>query len=149
MHKTTLTFYIFLCATTLSLLTACEKMADDDTLDGQWRLTEISTPTSTTDMSETGVYWSFHSGLLQITSLTAFNDSISSTFSHIRHEGDSLYVTETYAHTRSTDVLLPDTTTALRPIGLPAPRIAFHIDSSKHRRLTLSAENIILRLQKY
>lgn len=149
MHKTILPFYILLCVTALSLLTACEKMTDDDTLDGQWRLTEIVTPTATTDVSDADVYWSIHSGLLQITSATAFNDSISSTFSRIRHEGDSLFVTQTYAHTRSTDILLADTTTALRAIGLPTAKTAFYIDSSKHRHLTLTAENIMLRLKKY
>lgn len=156
MSKDAIHYYIIGVLACCFLLSACAKLSDDSTFDGQWRLTSIDyinpeaqTIDSTHDVSSKNIYWSFQSGFLCITVPGGITPDIASTMSPYRHDGDSLYIQATYAHFRATDSLLADTTTALSNVGLPAAKTALHIDDSHNRRLTLQAANIALHLKKY
>lgn len=155
LHNTFTIPRVLLFCVLLTLTASCSKTWDDSTLAGQWRLMSVdyldattASPDSTLDASVSGIYWSFQDDLLQITAPYDANGVTAQTFSRYHHDGDSLHILATYAHFRDRDSLLDDTTTALRPLGLPAGRTCFHVDKSQSHHLTLRAKSLQVRLKK-
>lgn len=125
---------------------ACDKLPDDDELNGKWQLLEIFSAdddgnfTQLNDRRESKTYWSFQLGLLQIVSYDVHNGSTGDTFARFTHSGDRLSVNEVFVHYRDRDSLVTDpASTAFVSVGIRGNSAQFLIDRLTKSQLVLTS----------
>lgn len=130
----------------LMLFAACDKLPDDDDLNGQWRLLEMygiddnGKFTQLTDKRESSTYWNFQLSLLYITSNDLHNGSTAVSFARFTHSGNTLSINEAYVHYRDRDSLVTDpASTAFATVGIRGNATQFVINRLTGSQLILTS----------
>lgn len=135
---------LFICVA--ALFATCDKLPDDDNLNGKWQMLEMYSSDDTghysifTDKRDSRTFWSFQLGLLQINSNDVHNGSTGETFARFTHNGDNLFINEIYVHYRDRDSLVADpASTAFSSVGIRGNATHFLISRQTGSQLILTS----------
>lgn len=133
---------IFIAFVVSMMFGACEiRTLDNGDLDGMWHLTRVDTlATSTTaDLGNERIYWSFQARLLQLDDKSGMHQSLLMRF---EHNGATLRLYDPYIYDRENGDKPLEDITLLNPFGIVAPDETYTIES-------LSGNKMILLLGTY
>ena len=143
----------------LNYLAACNKMPDDNHLDGQWQLMEIQQEKETKDSlfsqvenkKDSLIYWRIHMDMLFIhTHKALLNGYTNDTAAKFIHKNNHLNITSTYIHWDSRDSLLTDpNTTILEPMGISGNAEDFVIEKLNKNQMVLVSGTKKLVFRKF
>lgn len=116
---------------------SCEiETLDNGDLDGMWHLTKVDTlATSTTaDMGNKRIYWSFQARLLELDDKSGAHQSILMRF---EHNGATLRLYDPYIYDREDGDKALEDITLLNPYGIVAPDETYTIESLSGSKMVL------------
>ena len=127
-------------------LSACElETSGNGGLDGFWHLERVDTLATggVADWSAETRFWAFQARLLNVTN----NDG--GYLLRFSHEGDSLTVSDPYAHARPNGATRLEDAQPLRPYGINGLSDRFRIEKLKGGTMVLSTKRLKLTLKKF
>lgn len=154
---------LFFSLALLFTISACDKIPDNNDINGSWQLLEFYTTdpnvepyvasygyySKRTDKRESHTYWNFQLGLLQIISDDLHNGFTNQSFAKYTLKNDMLQLNGTYIHYRDRDSLIIDPTgsNALQSIGIWSTTDEFVIQklTSTDLILTTRFDSLIFR----
>lgn len=150
-NQTTL---LILTAIVVALLSACElETSDCGRIGGFWQLHTIeafgidsSAPSSSSDMRNLGVTWSFQGTIMQVKCYKV----IDYYYLSFEDRGDSLHLFSPYRADRDQGLDVPITNAdTLRFMGIPAINTTFAIRQLNSSTMVLQNDTLRLHLRKY
>lgn len=140
---------------------SCDKLPQNDALDGMWHLQKIHHLNSITqteeDVSAQQIYWCVQLDLLQIKSNKhlIYRDEVKgrdtyNAFCRFEHKGNSLNVNKVYLSFDVMDSLLTDPNTRImEPYGIVGCADSFHIEHLGSKQMILVSDDKRLMFRKF
>ncbi|MBO5699428.1 MAG: lipocalin-like domain-containing protein [Bacteroidaceae bacterium] len=151
--------YLF-CFFIVSLV-ACDKLPQNDDLDGMWHLQKKTTfndvNPNEVNVSDLRIYWNFQLDLLEIVSLEEpiYQDDAKKlktdkVFCRFDFSGHTLCVNQVYLHFDNRDSLLTDTSTQLlERYGIMGCRDTFNVEHLGSKQMILVSDHKRLCFRKF
>lgn len=140
---------IYILLFLFSVLTACDfEISDNGDLDGYWQLKQQDTLATggTTDMRNSGYYWSIQVNLLEIKDVQVHNPNILFRF---EHKGNQLRLYNPIANERIVSDSLIANPATLEPYGLQQLDETFTIEQLNGEKMVLTNALYRYHFRKY